>query len=165
MKKITTEISKIAAISGLVVFGLFGCAHPNARDNQNNTNDRTEVGGESTGVNSNRGTMDSNRESTMSNTGSEQDYNTYASEIDERFNRNTEALNEMNRNVQSGASAGQAQQTQELQELNRKNLEIQNKVKGQKSQGSDSWDDFKESVNKEMDELEKSIKTLGEKDS
>ncbi len=158
------EMSKIAAVSGLVVFGLFGCAHPNARDSQNNRNN-TEVGNENTrDVNSNReGTM-SNREGTMSRTGSQQDFNAYSSEMEERFNKNTETLEEMVRNQRSGVNAGH-EQNQELQELNRRNQEIQNKVKDHKNHGSDSWDDFKNSINKEMDELEKSIKTLGEKDS
>ncbi|WP_194973912.1 hypothetical protein [Aquiflexum lacus] len=159
MKKLTTEISKIAVVSGLIVFGLFGCAHPNAKDIDSNENDRTEVGNETTHD------MNSNSESTMSSTGLQQDYDTYASEIDERFNRNTETLNEMTKNLESGVNAGQTEINQELYELNKRNLEIQTKVKNQKNQGSESWDDFKESVNNEMNELEKSIKTLGEKDS
>lgn len=166
-----TGILKFAALS-LVVVGMASCAHPNAKDNQSNRNESTEVGNDATDMNSNREMSNSNRESmgtdrdtTMSNTGSQEDYKTYASEMDKRFNRNTDALNKMNRDVQSGAAAGQAEQTQELQELNRRNLEIQNKVIGQKDQTSNNWDDFKESVNKEMDELEKSIKTLGERDS
>lgn len=159
MNKLITEISKIAVVSGLVVFGLVGCAHPNAKDNQNNSNDRTEVGNETTYD------VNSNRDSTMSSSNSQQDYNTYASEIDERFNRNTETLNEMTKSLESGVNAGQTELNQELYELNKRNLEIQTKVKNQKNQGSESWDDFKESINTEMNELEKSIKTLGEKDS
>ncbi len=140
-------------MSGLVVFGLFGCAHPNARE-INNPERITKT--------DSLALAKINPLSEMERSDDLLDYIDHNAQIDARYIQNVEALNDMASNTKSDVNAVQMKYDQGLYELKKTNLKIKSKVNNHVIQGKNSWDDFKTSTNNEMNSLENSIKVFAE---
>ncbi|WP_373494046.1 hypothetical protein [Aquiflexum sp.] len=148
-----TKFLKIAVMSGIVVFGLFSCAHPDVKEieypekiTQRDSSDLVKT----------------NKLLNKERADDLLDYIDHNAVIDARYIQNAEALNEMRNESKSEVNAVQMKYDQGLYELNKMNLEIKTKVNDHVIQDKKSWADFKTSTNREMNSLEKSIRDLAE---
>jgi hypothetical protein len=147
---------KIAFVSGIIVFGLVGCSQPNeAKSNIS----QLEIKNGSVPV------VNTAHEAIIAKVDTLIDYFSYASVIEVRFIQNDFALKGLKKNFKSENSAIQNEYNKEIDELKQRNLEIKTEVQEHVNQDSVLWDIFKTSMNDEMDELEKSIRVLGEKEN
>ncbi len=140
-------------MSSLVVFGLFSCSHPNAKE----MNDL-----ESSAKKDSLELVKINPLANMERADDLLEYIDHNADIDTRYSQNVEDLNEMQKDFKSEVNAVQLKYDQSLYELKKTNLKIKTKVNGHVIIDTKSWGDFKTSTYNEMNSLEKSIRLLAE---
>jgi hypothetical protein len=151
-----TEILKMACVGGIIILGLVGCSQPN--EGKNNISEFKIKNGSMPDANT-------AHEAIIAKVDTLIDYFSYASVMEVRFIQNDFALKGLKKNFKSENSAIQNEYNKEIDELNQRNLEIKTEVQEHVDQDSVLWYIFKTSMNDEMDELEKSIRVLGEREN
>ena len=141
-------------MGGLVAFGLIAC-----NQSINSKNDVPELGlkKDSTVF------LETDPETVMTNPVNLSDYEAYVLEINAKYQQNAELLQELKMKLNSNVNDIQLRFGQELFALSKRNLEIKTRVKNHVKQDFKSWEDFKQTIDADMAELEKSISGLAER--
>lgn len=92
------------------------------------------------------------------------DYNTYKESIELKLDENQRLISEMKITINASNDSNKAKYEKQLAKLEEKNEELKDKLQNYDQQGtSEKWELFKVEVNKDMDELGKSISNMADR--